>query len=79
MTTDDRSTYNNPTDFQMRWKTVDPLSILDEGTVYQEFTITLLYLCYNDVITLDNAADSDSDRTVIDGAPAVTIDSAFAS
>ena len=61
----------------MRWKTTDPLSGMDDGTVYQEFTITLEYACYDTTVVLDNSADDDSDRTVIDGASAVTIDSAF--
>ena len=63
----------------MRWKTTDPLSGMDDGTVYQEFTITLEYECYDNTVILNNLADEDSDRTVIDGAAAVRIDSAYAS
>ena len=50
---------------------------MDTGTVYQEFVITVQYECYNDVIVLDNSADNDSDRIVVDGAGAVTIDSSY--
>jgi hypothetical protein len=75
--TQDRSTYNDPTDFYMRWKTTDPLSSMDLGTVYQEFTITLDYYCNDDTVVLNNDADDDTDRTVVDGASAVTIDSAY--
>ena len=75
--TTDRTTYNNPSEYSMRWKTTDELSGMDTGTVYQEFVITVQYECYNDVIVLDNSADNDSDRIVVDGAGAVTIDSSY--
>ena len=61
----------------MRWKTTDPLSGMEAGTVYQEFKITVQYECYNDVIILDNSADNASDRVVIDGASATTIPGAY--
>ena len=77
MQTNDRTTYNNPSEYSMRWKTTDELSGMDTGTVYQEFVITVQYECYNDVIVLDNSADNDSDRIVVDGAGAVTIDGSY--
>ena len=39
--------------------------------------MTLGYACYTDTIVLTTAADADTDRTVIDKASAVTIDSAY--
>ena len=41
--TTDRTTYNNPSEYSMRWKTTDELSGMDTGTVYQEFVITVQY------------------------------------
>ena len=64
----------------MRWKTTDPLSGMEAGTVYQEFKITVQYACYDDVIILDNSADNASGtpgRVVIDGASATTIPGAY--
>ena len=51
---------------------------MELGTVYQNFTVTINYECYDASVTLNNNADNDSDRTVIDGAAAVTIASAAA-
>ena len=61
----------------MRWKTIDPLSGMEGGTVYQEFLITVEYACYNDVIALDNAADNDANRVVVDGATATVISGSY--
>jgi hypothetical protein len=67
------TTFNNPVTHTFRWKTTDALSHKELGTVYQNFTVTLNYACYDATITLNNNADNDSDRIVIDGAAAVTI------
>lgn len=73
------TTFNNPVTYTFRWKTTDALSHMDLGTVYQNFTITINYACYDATLTLNNNADNDSDRTVIDGAAAVTIATAVPS
>ena len=62
----------------LRWKTTDPYSHADLGTVYQIFNITINYACYDASVTLNNNADNDADRTatVTDGAAAVVISGA---
>ena len=62
--------------YQMRWKTTDPISTAVEGTYYEAFNYTIKYACDGVTVVLDNDADDDSDRIVIDGSGAATIASA---
>ena len=76
--TTNRSKYNNPLVYNLRWKTIDRLSHQEGGTQYQEFTVTLDYACYQDVVVVDNDMDNDVSRITIDEASAVTLDSSYA-
>ena len=76
--TTNRVKYNSPVVYNLRWKTTDTLSHQEGGTVYQPFTVTLDYACYQDQVATDNDMDNDADRIVVDEAAAVTLDSAYA-
>ena len=65
--TGDRTSYNEPTTFNFRWKITDALSTVSGGTIYQTFDVTLSYICWQDAMVLNTAAATSGQLQVIDG------------